>query len=577
MRNLTLNGGPGNGQKDFAIIAQNQKVENNLSTLSLTLENCTVQNYKSKAIYLTNAEELTVTGYTFKNNATTVMNSPNTKGDYTVDLNLVGVQNTVVNIKDTTFSDDCGKKAVIKIAARGSQDGTGATDAKGPDATVKSLTIEGCTFNQNQNEGKVVPALNIGTDKKEGANPGAVNKTGAYEVTISENKTDVLVKMPYITDENEQIKTVEKGETMKKSADGEFATGAAKIGSTVYTDLQDAVNAVSSNGTIKLLANDSATVSREITFSVELNGHTATITAGSNYKLVSSENENVITYTVTKESSGGHSGGGGGESSSGSYAITVDKTTGGTVKVTPSRADKGDTVTITVDPKSGYELDKLVVTDKNGDSIRLTDKGNDKYTFTMPSGKVTVEATFTRVEQEDETISFIDVSASAYYYDAVKWAVEKGITSGTSAPTFSPNANCTRAQMVTFLWRAAGSPKAAGSNPFTDVDSGAYYYDAVMWAVEKGITSGTSATTFAPDATVTRGQTVTFLYRANNSPAVTGANPFTDVAADAFCNAAVQWAAQEGITSGTSATTFEPGSACTRAQIVTFMFRDMVK
>jgi len=207
----------------------------------------------------------------------------------------------------------------------------------------------------------------------------------------------------------------------------------------------------------------------------------------------------------------------GGGSSSSRFTVSVDSGKNGSVTVSPKRAEKGDTVTITVKPNEGYELDKLVVTDKNGDSIRLTDKGNDKYTFTMPSGKVTVEATFTRVEQEDETISFIDVSASAYYYDAV------------------------------------------------------------MWAVEKGITSGTSATTFAPDATVTRGQTVTFLYRANNSPAVTGANPFTDVAADAFCNAAVQWAAQEGITSGTSATTFEPGSACTRAQIVTFMFRDMVK
>ena len=152
---------------------------------------------------------------------------------------------------------------------------------------------------------------------------------------------------------------------------------------------------------------------------------------------------------------------------------------------------------------------------------------------------------------------------------------ENGVTEGTSATTFSPDASCTRAQMVTFLWRANGSPKATVANPFTDVQADAYYYDAVLWAVEKGITSGTSATTFAPDATVTRGQTVTFLHRANGSPAVSGSSPFNDVAADAYYTAAVQWAVTEGVTSGTSATTFAPDAPCTRAQIVTFLYRDM--
>lgn len=170
---------------------------------------------------------------------------------------------------------------------------------------------------------------------------------------------------------------------------------------------------------------------------------------------------------------------------------------------------------------------------------------------------------------------FTDVDKSAYYADAVAWAVANNITSGTSATTFSPNAACTRAQMVTFLWRAAGEPKVNGSNPFTDVAADAFYYDAVLWAVSKGITSGTSATTFSPDATVTRGQTVTFLYRAAGAPAVTGANAFTDVAADAFYASAVQWAVQEGITSGTSTNTFSPDNDCTRGQIVTFLYRYM--
>lgn len=273
---------------------------------------------------------------------------------------------------------------------------------------------------------------------------------------------------------------------------------------------------------------------------------------------------------------GGSSGGGGGGSSSASYAITVDKATGGTVKVSPTRADKGDTVTITVNPNSGYELDTLTVTDKDGGRISVNNAGNNKYTFTMPSGKVTVKATFAKVsEQPQPGISFSDVSASAYYYDAVKWAVENDVTSGTSATTFSPDASCTRAQMVTFLWRANGSPRTASANPFTDVQAGAYYYDAVLWAVEKGITSGTSATTFSPDMTVTRGQTVTFLHRANGSPAASGSNPFTDVAADAYYTAAVQWAVAEGVTSGTGANTFSPDAPCTRAQIVTFLYRDM--
>ena len=252
----------------------------------------------------------------------------------------------------------------------------------------------------------------------------------------------------------------------------------------------------------------------------------------------------------------------------------MDKATGGTVKVSPTRADKGDTVTITVNPNSGYELDTLTVTDKDGGRISVADKGNNKYTFTMPSSRVTVKATFAKAaEQPQPDISFSDVSAGAYYYDAVKWAVENGVTEGTSATTFSPNASCTRAQMVTFLWRANGSPKAAGTNPFTDVKSDAYYYDAVLWAVEKGITSGTSATTFSPDMTVTRGQTVTFLHRAEGSPAVSGNNPFTDVAADAYYAAAVQWAVAENVTAGTSTTTFSPDSACTRGQIVTFLYR----
>ncbi len=179
------------------------------------------------------------------------------------------------------------------------------------------------------------------------------------------------------------------------------------------------------------------------------------------------------------------------------------------------------------------------------------------------------------VTEPTATTPFTDVTAGAYYYDAVLWAVQNGVTSGTSATTFSPDASCTRGQIVTFLWRAAGSPKpASNSNPFTDVKAGAYYYDAVLWAVEKGITSGTSATTFSPDASCTRGQTVTFLYRAaGSSKPASNSNPFTDIMAGAYYYDAVLWAVEKGITSGTSATTFAPDSTVTRGQTVTFLYR----
>ena len=276
-----------------------------------------------------------------------------------------------------------------------------------------------------------------------------------------------------------------------------------------------------------------------------------------------------FTVEVYKESSGG--GGGGGSSSSTTYAISVEDSKNGSVSVSPKRAEKGDTVTITVKPDTGYELDELTVTDKNGDKIKLTEKDDNKFTFKMPGSKVTVETSFKLIETEPEN-PFTDISKSDYFYDAVLWAADKGITSGVTETLFAPNSSCTRAQMVTFLWRANGSPVVDYAMNFTDVPADAYYADAVRWAVSKGITSGTSATTFAPDMTVTRAQTVTFLYRAAGTPAVSGGS-FADVDANAYYADAVAWAVSEGITSGTSATTFSPDAACTRGQIVTFLYR----
>ena len=354
--------------------------------------------------------------------------------------------------------------------------------------------------------------------------------------------------------------------------------------------------------------------------------------------------ENNMTVTIPKGSTGERSYtahwryNGGSSGGSSSYPITVpSKTENGTVTVSPRSAEKGDSVTITVKPDSGYVLETISVTDKNGNDLKLTDKGGGKYTFTMPTSKVEIKVTF----MEDNSVLnfFYDVPNDAYYYEAVKWAAENGVTGGVGNSLFAPNQPCTRAQIVTFLWRAAGSPVVNYRMPFTDVDEGAYYAEAVRWAAScgivtgltettfgtdsvctraqaaaiiyrcaqaqgkgftgawmfhlpftdvpewayesvawcymNGVTTGVSETAFAPGNDCTRAQIVTFLWRSQNSPAAGSANPFTDVSASAYYADAVLWAVKENITKGTSSTTFSPADNCTRAQIVTFIWRTM--
>lgn len=270
-----------------------------------------------------------------------------------------------------------------------------------------------------------------------------------------------------------------------------------------------------------------------------------------------------VSWTKYVAPTPGGGGGGGGGGAVSTYTLTFDTNGGSAIdKITK---DSGTTIDLAAykPTRAGYTF-----------AGWFSDKA---LTKAVTSVKLTANTTvYAKWTQNGGTAQnpFVDVKEGAYYYDAVLWAVEQKITSGTSATTFSPDASCTRAQMVTFLWRAAGSPKVEnGKNPFTDVKADAYYYDAVLWAVEKGVTSGTSATTFSPDATVTRGQTVTFLYRNAGSPEVSGTMPFTDVEADAYYAKAVQWAVQQKITTGTSETTFSPMSDCTRGQIVTFLYR----
>lgn len=249
----------------------------------------------------------------------------------------------------------------------------------------------------------------------------------------------------------------------------------------------------------------------------------------------------------------------------------MDKTENGSITVSPKSASEGDTVTITIKPDQNYEQGEIKVINQNGKEVQLTDKGNGQYTFTMPTGKVEIKTSFAAQTSEP---TFTDVPADAYYYKAVKWAADKGITSGIGNNLFAADKSCTRAQIVTFLWRAAGSPEPKSTNhPFVDVASGSYYEKAVLWAVENGITDGMSDMTFCPDTTCTRAQSVTFLYRAAGSPTASSSSAFTDVPAGAYYSIAVAWAEQKEITGGIGSNLFGSHNDCTRAQVVTFLYR----
>ena len=278
---------------------------------------------------------------------------------------------------------------------------------------------------------------------------------------------------------------------------------------------------------------------------------------------VSSTANGVWTVSYSAPSSGG-----GSSSSSRRYDVSAPSVKHGDVTVSPKNASKGDTVTITVKPDSGYELDTLTVKDASGSKIKVKDKGDGKFTFTMPASKVTVSAEFAEIE----TLDFADVSTDAYYYEAVKWAAKKGITGGIGNGLFGPNQPCTRAQIVTFLWRAAGSPEPKAMSSFSDVSADSYYAKAVAWAVENGITTGTGDGKFSPDATCTRAQSVTFLFRAIGK-LVDSKAEFSDVLTDSYYANAVAWAVENGVTNGIGDGLFGPDNSCTRAQIVTFLFR----
>ena len=386
-----------------------------------------------------------------------------------------------------------------------------------------------------------------------------------YSDTLPTNAGDYTVKAIFAATDNYNEVTATADFTIAKATPA-VVISAAPSTLTGGGSVELTVSGVPTEGKLAVTCDNDITVSeKDGKYTAQLPNATKDYTFTAKYTGTDNYNdvEKSCKVSVTYKGSSHHS-------SSTSNTVSASTASNGKVSLDKSTAKKGDTVTVTVTPDAGYQLDKLTVTDAKGKTVDVTDKGNGKFTFTMPDGKVEVKAVFAK---EVKTSPFGDVSTDAYYYKAVQWAQEKGITDGISSNLFGPKQPCTRSQIVTFLWRAAGSPEPKGTAAgMTDVVPGSYYAKAVAWAVENGITSGTAEGTFSPDATCTRAQAVTFLARAQNAKA-TGKTAFSDVPADSYFADAVAWAQANGVTTGTSETTFSPDSDCTRAQIVTFLYR----
>ena len=445
----------------------------------------------------------------------------------------------------------------------------------------ETVTISGLTYTDKTYDGQPIAptgalvvsgdkvpvgeleVLYTGTGSTVYQSADAPKNAGTYQVTykVAESNESCIGSVAYsFTIAPKQVTVAPKSISMTKGdalPAFELAYDGLVQGESLTPSAQPIFTCFESDGTTAVTANTAAG-----TYAITWTNADGTTFSDANY-IVTKEAAGTLTITARPSS-------GGGGSSSPNYPVTTPgKTENGTVTVSPRSAEKGDTVTITAKPDSGYQLDDLTVTDKNGKELKLTDKGNGKYTFTMPAGKVEINAAFVK---EVEISPFSDVSTSAYYYEAVKWAQEKGITGGIGNGLFGPNQPCTRAQIVTFLWRAAGSPVVNYAMNMTDVAEDAYYGEAVRWALSEGITTGTGDGKFSPDATCNRAQSVTFLFRAIGK-IVDSKAEFGDVLTDSYYANAVAWAVENGITNGIGDGLFGPDNSCTRAQIVTFLFR----
>ena len=456
---------------------------------------------------------------------------PINAGDYTVKATFAATENynAVTATADFTIT-----KATYDMTGVKFEDASYTYDG-----SEKTLTISG-----------TLPTdVTVAYENNKLTNAGSVTAKAKFTIADSDNYCA-------IKDMTATLTITKAKPTVSISAKPDSLRGGGKVTLTV--------TGVPEEGNVIVTCDNGITVDNANgTYSAVLPNRTVDYTFTLNYTGVENGNYSDATDTCTVSVTRRHT-----SSVTPGNTVSVPTTSNGTVTVNPSTASKGETVTITTKPSEGYELGSIEVLDKNGDSLKLKDLGNGKYSFVMPDGKVSVEAEFVKTA----STSFADVPANAYFADAVKWAVDKGITNGLSDTMFGPYEPCTRAQIVTFLWRAAGSPEPKTASSFTDVSASAYYAKAVAWAVENGITNGMTETTFAPDATCTRGQSVTFLHRALKGTASSSAN-FTDVKSDAFYADAINWAVANNVTNGTSNTTFSPNADCTRAEIVTFLYR----
>ena len=457
---------------------------------------------------------------------------PTAAGSYTVKATFP----ETVNYNAVTATDDFTiTKATYNMTGVKFEDASYTYDGN-----EKTLTISGT----------LPTGVTVAYENNKLTNAGSVTAKAKFTITDSNNYCA-------IKDMTATLTITKAKPTVSISAKPDSLRGGGKVTLTVTGVPEKGNVIVTCDNGIEVTDNGDDTYSavlpnRTVNYTFTLN---YTDTENGNY----SDATDTCTVSVTRRSSSAANPG---------NRISVPSTPNGTVTVNPSTASKGETVTITTKPSEGYELGSIEVLDKNGDSLKLKDLGNGKYSFVMPDGKVSVEAEFVKTA----AASFADVPANAYFADAVKWAVDKGITNGLTDTMFGPYESCTRAQIVTFLWRAAGSPEPKTASSFTDVPVSTYYAKAVAWAVENGITNGMTETTFAPNATCTRGQSVTFLYRALKGTA-SGSTNFTDVKSDAFYADAINWAVANNVTNGTSNTTFSPNADCTRAEIVTFLYR----
>ena len=456
---------------------------------------------------------------------------PTAAGSYTVKATFP----ETVNYNAVTATDDFTiTKATYNMTGVKFEDASYTYDGN-----EKTLTISGT----------LPTGVTVAYENNKLTNAGSV--TAKAKFTIADSNNYCAIK-----DMTATLTITKAKPTVSISAKPDSLRGGGKVTLTV--------TGVPEEGNVIVTCDNGITVDNANgTYSAVLPNRTVDYTFTLNYTGVENGNYRDATATCTVSVTRRHT-----SSVTPGNTVSVPSTPNGTVTVSPSTASKGETVTITTKPNEGYELGSIEVLDKNGDSLKLKDLGNGKYSFVMPDGKVSVEAEFVKTA----ATSFADVPANAFFADAVKWAVDMGVTNGLSDTMFGPYEPCTRAQIVTFLWRAAGSPEPKTASSFTDVPASAYYAKAVAWAIENGITNGMTATEFAPDATCTRGQSVTFLYRALKGTASGSAN-FTDVKSDAFYADAINWAVANNVTNGTSNTTFSPNADCTRAEIVTFLYR----